>query len=976
METTAGSVTIAITATTAAFEAALARAQQQATAFDAQISAKLSGAGMSAGLAKIAGLIEQNNALLAKMAGVASPAAAGLDKVAAATKTATATLESLNLAQMKTKATFSIMGASMQQYETALVEINDANRIGVELEKQKATLSQGAIGALNIQAGAAGKVATETEHAASAARLGSTQMMSLAHAGRSAAEGLMLGVPTMQILTQQANHLSYALSGEGGLIAATADARAAFAGWLTSLPGIATTASVAAVAGLAAYVISTRTSIQSVDQVLSEHKALIDEIAAAYPEAAKAAKQYEEAAAKIPQSVASADIQDKIKENQKTLTDTLGFLTRQLQSVSEEFGLVGEKGAEAFGSLAVIGKSGAADAADRIAAALGRMRIDPSISENARQFAKDFQDAANQAAELQDKLNEKSAIKDIVDNNAKAVATLFSVSQGFKDVQASAGGADATITNMFGTLNAGSTGQFGVERSIQSALTGFQQVDQAVQEARRNQLSSFIDLDTQLRSTTQEAAQLRQALATAAGSDNAKLFFNDISGIANANAELQRSVDTVNRLFDAMNTGNASTRAVFEGLDMIRQTLIQDGFGVDAVNKFLDSLVRTRMQLDADTAGAKQLGAAVQALKDKTITIRVQTVQVGTGNRSVYDVPGGPVGVNRYGGNGAGPSLAAYSVPSSGYGSQGGYGNGGSSSVGVTRFSSTDRQISQTPIFNTSTNSWGYVQPTTYQDPNVLAQVNAMYPARAAGGPMSANMPYWVGERGPELVVPSASATVIPNAQSMAFANPQSAFTGQVATSDATRAWTLQMNIEGNTRKTAQLLDEIKTSAGASGIGGSSYSGSSSSSSTATDSQNAAYMAALATARSNYAAIGGYQPIGYGLDGLAATPEQIAHRAVYGFATGGIDSSDTQKVEFFKNPNEKVIIARPDQFTDVRSGQGSTEKTSGGGDQRPVHVAMSVTIQGGAQVSNDSIAEMRRQTALAVRDAMRSINGR
>ncbi|TIT36190.1 MAG: hypothetical protein E5W65_10525, partial [Mesorhizobium sp.] len=62
METTAGSVTIAITATTAAFEAALARAQQQATAFDAQISAKLSGAGMSAGLAKIAGLIEQNNA--------------------------------------------------------------------------------------------------------------------------------------------------------------------------------------------------------------------------------------------------------------------------------------------------------------------------------------------------------------------------------------------------------------------------------------------------------------------------------------------------------------------------------------------------------------------------------------------------------------------------------------------------------------------------------------------------------------------------------------------------------------------------------------------------------------------------------------------------------------------------------------------------------------------------------------------------
>jgi hypothetical protein len=36
-------------------------------------------------------------------------------------------------------------------------------------------------------------------------------------------------------------------------------------------------------------------------------------------------------------------------------------------------------------------------------------------------------------------------------------------------------------------------------------------------------------------------------------------------------------------------------------------------------------------------------------------------------------------------------------------------------------------------------------------------------PKRASGGPVSANTPYLVGERGPELMIPAASGTVIPN---------------------------------------------------------------------------------------------------------------------------------------------------------------------------------------------------------------------
>jgi phage-related minor tail protein len=34
---------------------------------------------------------------------------------------------------------------------------------------------------------------------------------------------------------------------------------------------------------------------------------------------------------------------------------------------------------------------------------------------------------------------------------------------------------------------------------------------------------------------------------------------------------------------------------------------------------------------------------------------------------------------------------------------------------------------------------------------------------RAAGGPVTAGTPYLVGERGPEIVVPGRSGTVIPN---------------------------------------------------------------------------------------------------------------------------------------------------------------------------------------------------------------------
>lgn len=46
---------------------------------------------------------------------------------------------------------------------------------------------------------------------------------------------------------------------------------------------------------------------------------------------------------------------------------------------------------------------------------------------------------------------------------------------------------------------------------------------------------------------------------------------------------------------------------------------------------------------------------------------------------------------------------------------------------------------------------------------NALKKVSSILPGRASGGPVMANSPYMVGEKGPELFVPNASGTIVPN---------------------------------------------------------------------------------------------------------------------------------------------------------------------------------------------------------------------
>ncbi|MCX8000575.1 MAG: hypothetical protein N3A69_16755, partial [Leptospiraceae bacterium] len=48
--------------------------------------------------------------------------------------------------------------------------------------------------------------------------------------------------------------------------------------------------------------------------------------------------------------------------------------------------------------------------------------------------------------------------------------------------------------------------------------------------------------------------------------------------------------------------------------------------------------------------------------------------------------------------------------------------------------------------------------------------------ARALGGAIQANMPYLVGERGPEIIIPKQSGTVIPNEKISTSSNVNNVF--------------------------------------------------------------------------------------------------------------------------------------------------------------------------------------------------------
>ncbi|UVK47550.1 hypothetical protein BPNPMPFG_003337 [Mesorhizobium sp. AR07] len=88
-----------------------------------------------------------------------------------------------------------------------------------------------------------------------------------------------------------------------------------------------------------------------------------------------------------------------------------------------------------------------------------------------------------------------------------------------------------------------------------------------------------------------------------------------------------------------------------------------------------------------------------------------------------------------------------------------------------------------------------------------------------------------------------------------------------------------------------------------------------------------------------------------------------------------IAPGDTQQVRFFKSPDETVGIFTPGQMKAMQ-GQGSTSQAASAADNRPITINQTHNWNGNTPPSKDSMAEMRRQVALGLRDALRSVNGR
>ncbi|MGX5800244.1 hypothetical protein ACWGS9_03275 [Bradyrhizobium sp. Arg314] len=187
------------------------------------------------------------------------------------------------------------------------------------------------------------------------------------------------------------------------------------------------------------------------------------------------------------------------------------------------------------------------------------------------------------------------------------------------------------------------------------------------------------------------------------------------------------------------------------------------------------------------------------------------------------------------------------------------------------------------------------------------------------------------------------------------------------------------MNIEANTRKTAQLLDEIKTAtaSSSSALGGGSSSSGGSSGTTDNSAWMAAFNQAFTSAQSNYQAArmaGGGDGIVPFAQGLVATPLQIATNAANlatglggtkpvglsgkigtGFDSGGmIAPGDTQEVRFFKSPAETVGILTPGQMSALR-GENQNQPAASNSSERPIVVNLTQNHNwNGVQPSKDS----------------------
>lgn len=222
-------------------------------------------------------------------------------------------------AKNETKAAFDAMAA-------------EANRASSQL-RRAASAAETAFGKVPRTLGTSTDALAKAEMTAAGAHTHlSTQSMAASHALRGMTEQIAMGVSPTQALTMQMSHLSFAASGEGGLVGALKGAGAAFEPLLT-LPNIAAIG----VIGLALAIPSIWDAIsggsqQQAANALKYQKKLVDDLTAAYPKLGKAAKDALSQSPSATENQILVTSQKAIEAAQKQAASLASGLSQQISS--------------------------------------------------------------------------------------------------------------------------------------------------------------------------------------------------------------------------------------------------------------------------------------------------------------------------------------------------------------------------------------------------------------------------------------------------------------------------------------------------------------------------------------------------------------------------------------------------------------------------------------------------------------------
>ncbi|TPJ46845.1 hypothetical protein [Mesorhizobium sp. B2-7-1] len=1060
----AGSVEIQISGNLTPLETAFAKGEQMTLAFNAKVSSILSGSGLSAGLEKISAGVDQTNALLAKLTTSGTSASATLSKVTAST---TATTEALSKVAVATKAVnaemASIGGSSgaaaalesgaisakafaqaLEQTGGRLDRITPA-MLGLATETEglatanvrtAATTSEVAAGmetvAITSRTAAAGMTAlgaAETE----AAGLGAGVTREFSVLGAEVARGNFSRIPGSLIVLNER-------------LVSTGTSVLTLSNFMKAFGGLASVIFNPYVIGFLGLTIGTDLAIKGFDKLSTGSSDLTKNLKDQADELTALGKSYKDVAAAansfsvdgltsfgLSSTATIHGLQLDIANKTKDFTSTVGYLggfdSSNPFQIYDDF----KPFEDAINHLRETAAAGAPDILGFKKMIEDRWALDPN------------NEALTKSA---------SELEDLVKDALSASVALQKLKQAQDDMRSRGGEGDAVIANM---IEAGNTAaealkaadqSFGMSglTAYESAVTGINQKfddmivkahavgaafetfnqarDLSLQQASLKALSSITfdkpiaganalglaiagvgnsadgvkvelgGMAAPIVNITQlfAKAKLDQLIGLQSATNELEVFKTQLSdvqvqleqisktspnllfgaGDKGTASDITAAYNAIDQVFKLWDTGDASVMAVHNEIERVRASLIALGGDSASVNTFINSIVQGEERVRQLNSDVLQLGSSIAHLPNKTVTITIKTQRIGSGTQSLYDVGGGnTVGVTRYGanpGDQSGPSVTANQVSSySGGGEASGSGSsyglsGGTSTVNVWRF-----------------NSGGMIHPGDTQQVSFFKS-------------------------------PDETVGIFTPGQMQALADPQSGFTGTQPTANDNRAWTVLMNVEANTRKTAQILDDIKTASASasSSLGGSSYSGGSSGGDTSQQDQlSAQYMNVLKQIKSNFQAAGiiGRGIIGYGLDGLAASPQEIARNIVYGgasplgaagstsyerdmakqnqqvsqsfgFNTGGmIAPGDSQEVKFFKSPEETVAIFTPQQMNALQ-GANQNQSTQAANDQRPIQFSQTNHWNGNTPPSQDSLAAVRRATALGFMDAQRAARGR